>query len=77
MRKLASALTLFLLISFFAAAQETKPTPKTAYSPVPVRGRPRTPTRWKPTPVSIAEGQEDLPLRLCLVPCRNRRRQNH
>src|SRR5208337_1572132 len=57
MRKLASAFTLFLLISFFAAAQETKPAPKTAYSPVPVKAA-REPNPVKSTPESLAEGKK-------------------
>ncbi len=57
MRKLVSALTLFLLISLFAAAQETKPAPKTAYSPVPIAAA-REPNPVKPTPESIAEGKK-------------------
>ena len=57
MRKLAPTLTLFLLIAFFSAAQETKPTPKTAYSPVPVNAA-REPNPVKSTPESIAEGKK-------------------
>jgi mono/diheme cytochrome c family protein len=57
MRKFASALTLFLLISFFAAAQETKPAPKTAYSPVPIAAA-REPNPVKSTPESLAEGKK-------------------
>ena len=56
MRRLASVLTLFLLISFFSSAQEPKPAPKTAYHPVPVKDA-REPNPVKPTPESVAEGQ--------------------
>ena len=45
-----------LLISFFSAAQETKPAPKTAYTPVPVKAA-REPNPVKATPESIAEGK--------------------
>jgi mono/diheme cytochrome c family protein len=51
------ALALFLLIPFFSSAQETKPAPKTAYHPVPVKDA-REPNPVKPTPESIAEGQK-------------------
>jgi len=57
MRKSALALTLFLLISFFSAAQETKPAPKTAYHPVPIKAA-REPNPVNPTPESIAEGKK-------------------
>jgi len=57
MRKPAPALTLFLLISFFSAAQETKPAPKTSYSPVPVKAA-RESNPVKSTPESIAEGNK-------------------
>jgi mono/diheme cytochrome c family protein len=53
----ALALTLFLLISFFCSAQETKPAPKTAYHPVPVKAA-REPNPVKATPESIAEGKK-------------------
>ncbi len=56
MRRLASVLTLFLLILFFSSAQETKPAPKTAYHPVPIKDA-REPNPVKPTPESIAEGK--------------------
>ena len=56
MRRLASVLTLFLLISFFSSAQEPKPAPKTAYHPVPVKDA-REPNPVKPTPESVAEGK--------------------
>jgi len=57
MCKPAPALTLFLVISFFSAAQETMPAPKTAYSPVPVKAA-REPNPVKSTPESIAEGKK-------------------
>ncbi|MBZ5666947.1 MAG: cytochrome c [Acidobacteriia bacterium] len=57
MRHLAAALTLFLCISFFSAAQETRPAPKTAYYPVPVKAA-REPNPVKPTPESIAQGKK-------------------
>jgi len=57
MRKPAPTLALFLLIAFFSAAQETKPTPKTAYSPVPVTAA-REPNPVKATPESIAQGKK-------------------
>src|SRR5260370_25637973 len=57
MRMPALALTLFLLISFFCSAQETKPAPKTAYHPVPVKAA-REPNPVKATPESIAEGKK-------------------
>ncbi len=57
MRKPAPALALFLFIAFFSAAQETKPSPKTAYSPVPVKAA-REPNPVKSTPESIAEGKK-------------------
>jgi mono/diheme cytochrome c family protein len=56
MRKPALAFTPLLLIAFFSAAQETKPTPKTAYSPVPVTAA-REPNPVKSTPESIAQGK--------------------
>jgi mono/diheme cytochrome c family protein len=57
MRQPAPALTLFLLVAFFSAAQESKPTPKTAYTPVPVKAA-REPNPVKSTPESIAEGKK-------------------
>ena len=57
MCKPALAFTLFLIISFLSAAQETKPAPKTAYSPVPVKAA-REPNPVKSTPESIAEGKK-------------------
>ena len=57
MRTPALALTLFLLVSFFSAAQETKPAPKTAYSPVPIKAA-REPNPVKSTPESIAQGKK-------------------
>ena len=60
MCKPAPVLTLLLVsvgVSFFSAAQETKPAPKTAYSPVPVKAA-REPNPVKSTPVSIAEGKK-------------------
>ncbi len=56
MRKPMLAFTLSLLIAF-AAAQETKPAPKTAYHPVPVKDA-REPNPVKPTPESIAAGKK-------------------
>ena len=56
MRKLALVIILPLLVSF-SLAQETKPTPKTAYHPVPVKDA-REPNPVKPTPESIAEGKK-------------------
>jgi mono/diheme cytochrome c family protein len=52
-----SLLPLCLLLTLFAAAQEAKPTPKTAYSPVPVKDA-REPNPAKPTPESIAGGKK-------------------
>jgi mono/diheme cytochrome c family protein len=57
MRPLASVLALLLFISFFSAAQETKPAPKTAYHPVPVKEA-REPNPVKSTPESIAAGKK-------------------
>jgi len=57
MRKPVPTLTLLLLISFAASAQETKPAPKTAYHPVPVKNA-REPNPVKPTPESLAEGKK-------------------
>jgi len=57
MCKLAPVLTLLLIISFLSAAQETKPAPKTAYSPVPVKAA-REPNPVKSAPESIAEGKK-------------------
>lgn len=57
MCKPAQALTLFLLISLFASAQETKPAPKTAYHPVPVKDA-REPNPVKATPESIEAGKK-------------------
>ncbi|MGO9650414.1 MAG: c-type cytochrome [Terriglobales bacterium] len=57
MRNPALALILFVLVSFFSAAQETKPAPKTAISPVPVKAA-RELNPVKPTPESIAEGKK-------------------
>jgi mono/diheme cytochrome c family protein len=57
MRKPAPALTLFLLVAFLSVAQESKPTPKTAYNPVPVKAA-REPNPVKSTPESIAEGKK-------------------
>ena len=57
MRKPMLALTVFLMISFFASAQATKPAPKTAYYPVPVTAA-REPNPVKSTPESIAEGKK-------------------
>jgi mono/diheme cytochrome c family protein len=56
MRRLASVVTLLLLISVFSVAQETKPAPKTSYHPVPVQDA-REPNPVKPTPESVAEGK--------------------
>lgn len=57
MRRLASVLTLLLLISVSSVAQETKPSPKTAYHPVPVKDA-REPNPVKPTPESLAQGKK-------------------
>jgi mono/diheme cytochrome c family protein len=57
MRIPALAFTVFLLISFFSSAQEAKPAPRTAYSPVPVKDA-RAPNPVKATPESIAEGKK-------------------
>ncbi len=57
MRKPALALTLFLLLACFSAAQETKPAPKTVYSPVPVKAARET-NPVKSTPESLAEGKK-------------------
>ncbi len=58
MCKPALALTLFLIIvSFLSAAQATKPAPKTAYNPVPIKAA-REPNPVKSTAESIAEGKK-------------------
>jgi mono/diheme cytochrome c family protein len=57
MRNPALALILLVLVSLFSAAQETKPTPKTSISPVPVKAA-REPNPVKPTPESVAEGKK-------------------
>ena len=57
MRKPLLAVTLFLLVLFVVSAQETKPAPKTAYHPVPVKNA-REPNPVKPTPESLAEGKK-------------------
>lgn len=57
MRKATLALTVFLLIASFALAQATKPSPKTAYHPVPVTAA-REPNPVKCTPESVAEGKK-------------------
>ena len=57
MRKPVLTFTLFLLVLFTVTAQETKPAPKTAYHPVPVKDA-REPDPVKPTPESIAEGKK-------------------
>ncbi len=56
MRKPARVLALSLMFAFFCPAQETKPVPKTAYAPVPVKAA-REPNPVKATPESIAEGK--------------------
>jgi mono/diheme cytochrome c family protein len=56
MRHPAPVLTLILMIAF-AQAQETKPAPKTAYSPVPIKAA-REPNPVKATPESLAEGKK-------------------
>jgi mono/diheme cytochrome c family protein len=56
MRSPALALTVSLLVAF-SPAQETKPVPKTAYSPVPVKAA-REPNPVKPTPESIEAGKK-------------------
>ena len=57
MRHFVSALTLFLLVAFSSAAQESKPAPKTAYNPVPVKDA-REPNPVKSTPESLAQGKK-------------------
>jgi mono/diheme cytochrome c family protein len=57
MRLPAPALSLFVLISFFSSAQETRPAPRTGYYPVPVKDA-REPNPVKPTPESIAQGKK-------------------
>lgn len=57
MRKPTRALALSLIFAFFCSAQETKPVPKTAYTPVPVKAA-REPNPVKSTPESIAEGKK-------------------
>jgi mono/diheme cytochrome c family protein len=57
MRLPALALSLFVVIPFFSAAQEAKPAPKTGYYPVPVKAA-REPNPVKPTPESIAQGKK-------------------
>jgi len=57
MRKPAFASIVFLLISFMAHAQATKPAPKTAYTPVPVAAA-REPNPVKSTPESVAAGKK-------------------
>ena len=57
MCKPALALTVFLVISFFASAQETMPAPRTAYHPVPVKAA-REPNPVKATPESIEAGKK-------------------
>ncbi len=57
MRKAARALALSLMFASFCLAQETKPVPKTAYTPVPVKAA-REPNPVKATPESIAEGKK-------------------
>jgi mono/diheme cytochrome c family protein len=57
MRQPTIALTVFLLISFIASAQPTKPAPRTTYYPVPVAAA-REPNPVKSTPQSIAEGKK-------------------
>lgn len=57
MRKPAQVLTVFLLISLWASAQEAKPAPRTAYNPVPVKDA-REPNPVKATPESIEAGKK-------------------
>lgn len=57
MCKSVPVLILLLVLSFSSAAQETKPAPKTSYSPVPVKDA-REPNPVKPTPESIADGKK-------------------
>ena len=56
MRSPALALTVSLLVAF-SWAQESKPAPKTAYSPVPVKAA-REPNPVKSTPESIEAGKK-------------------
>jgi hypothetical protein len=46
-----------LLAAFFGSAQETKPAPKTAYYPGPIKAA-REPNPVKPTLESIAQGKK-------------------
>jgi mono/diheme cytochrome c family protein len=46
-----------LLLATFSGAQQTKPTPKTAYHPVPVAAA-REPNPVKPTPESLESGKK-------------------
>jgi mono/diheme cytochrome c family protein len=57
MRKPTRVLTLVLLLSALARAQETQPVPRTGYYPVPVAAS-REPNPVKATPESIAEGKK-------------------
>ncbi len=57
MQKPAPTLILFFLSAFLAAAQEANPTPKTAYSPVPIKAA-REPNPVKSTPESIGQGKK-------------------
>jgi mono/diheme cytochrome c family protein len=57
MRRPTRVLGLFLLLSSFASAQETKPALRTGYYPVPVAAS-REPNPVKSTPESIAEGKK-------------------
>jgi mono/diheme cytochrome c family protein len=57
MRTSPLALTMLFMTTFFAAAQPTKPAPRTAYYAVPVAAA-REPNPVKSTPESIAEGKK-------------------
>jgi mono/diheme cytochrome c family protein len=57
MRQPATVFILPLLVAIFASAQATKPTPRTAYHPVPVAAA-RQPNPVKPTPESIEAGKK-------------------
>lgn len=57
MRKRTLVFSLLPLIPLLAWTQATKPTPKTAYYPIPVREA-RRPNPVKSTPESIAEGKK-------------------
>ena len=57
MRQPATVFILLLVVAVFASAQATKPTPRTAYHPVPVTAA-RQSNPVKPTPESIEAGKK-------------------